>query len=141
MFTTIIKRQKGFLLVETSVAITIIAIAFLVLVGLFIQLTQTTNISAQYTVAANLAQKQIELLKNQPVTFWNELNLSEPQSINWQDNTLNPNNMRPSFIVTTTARQCAEINAANLVTVIVTIQWVEFGRNQTVSFTTFFSKI
>jgi len=128
--------QQGFLMIEVVVAIVIISMALLVIAGLFIQATSATRNSDNYTVAANLAQKQLELLKsNWSQAYWKEL----PKDIEWQDTTFDPTkDLSPAVTVVTSAKQSTE--HTNLVEVTVTASWSEQGKPYSVRFTTFFPK-
>lgn len=132
-------NDRGSLLIGVLIAIVILSVALLSISSLFIQSTKATSSSSHYTTAANLAQKQLELLKNKPTSYWNSLDLAK--NIAWQDTSIDPTKMQPSYTIVTTPSQCTELNATNLVTVQVTVSWVERGQNLQVIQTTFFSKI
>lgn len=133
-----IKEQSGFLLVEVLVAIAIIAVALAAILGLYIQNANTTSNSGHYTVAANLAQKQMELLKSKQSSFWATLTL--PASIPWQDTGINPSELLPSYSVTTTAKACPEDTTNSLVQVEVMITWPEANGKRSITITNFFRK-
>lgn len=128
-----LKCQKGFLIIETLIAVIVISIALVAIGNIFIQSVSSTKTSDNYVIAANLAQQQIETLKRQPPN-WNNLNLPERLL---EEST---NNFTSTFIITVDAIQCVEPNSTNLVEVIVTINWTENGRPLTIAITEVFSR-
>lgn len=76
-------QQKGFMIIGVLIAAMIIGLAFVALLNLSIAGTKTTVAAADYTVAANLAQKQLELLKTKDRTFW--ATYKAHPDIPWQD--------------------------------------------------------
>ena len=138
--------QRGFMLIETLVAIVIISVALIAIGGLFLQAGKSAGASTEYTTAANLAQKQFEYLKHRqqgadPVLT--TITTYPYNSTEWYDSSLAETAAAasPPFTVHTTAVQCTEENTANLVEVTVTIKWRD-KRNTaySVPFTTLFPK-
>jgi Tfp pilus assembly protein PilV len=131
-----LKKQNGFLMVESLLAILVITIALTAASVMFVQSSKAGGESVEISTATALAQKQMELLKTQPAAYWNGLT-PLPQNIAWQDTTqampLVKNNI--SYTVTTTASQAAQ--DANLVQIIVQVAW----SGKTISLISFFTKI
>lgn len=129
-------KQNGFLMVEVLLAILVISIALTAATSMFIQSTKANVAGSEITNATALAQKQIELLKIQPTTFWSSLD-APPQSIDWQDSSetmpLTKNNV--AYTVTTTTSNTAL--DSNLVQVTVEVSW----SGKTISMVSFFSKV
>lgn len=131
-----LKKQNGFLMVESLLAILVITIALTAASVMFVQSSKAGGESAEISTASALAQKQMELLKTQSSAYWSALT-PLPQNIAWQDTTqtmpLVKNNI--SYTVTTTASQAAQ--DANLVQVVVQVAW----SGKSISLISFFSKI
>ena len=128
-------KQNGFLMVEVLLAILVISIALTAATSMFLQSTKASVSGNEITNATALAQKQIELLKTQPASFWNNL-AAPPQTIAWQDSSqtmpLTKNNISYT-VITTTANTALD---SNLVQVTVAVSWA----GQSISMVTFFSK-
>lgn len=142
--TKLFKQQTGFLMLEVVIATLIITVALVAAVGMFISSTQANADAAEYTVAASLAQKQLEMLKTKdPINYWSKIDLSTPSEISWQDSTqslpLKVNNV--SYNVKTVAANCPE--NANLVQVTVTVSWNKSSPrpDSSVQITTSYSKV
>ena len=142
--TKFFKQQTGFLMLEVVIATLIITVALVAAVGILMTSTQANSNAAEYTVAASLAQKQLELLKTKdPGNYWSKLELSSPSEISWQDNNeaipLKVNNV--SYNVKTIASSCPE--NSNLVQVTVTVIWNNTGSRpeSNVQITTSYPKI
>ncbi|MEN6413518.1 MAG: prepilin-type N-terminal cleavage/methylation domain-containing protein [Veillonellales bacterium] len=135
------KGQQGFLMLEVVIATVIISLALVAAAGMFIQSTKANSSAADYTVAANLAQKQLELLKNKDVSYWT-IHASEP-NIPWQDTgetlPLTINQIR--YNITTQSTVSPE--NSYLVQVVVTVSWTDPGKNsqRTVQMTAFYPLI
>jgi Tfp pilus assembly protein PilV len=131
--------QAGFVMAEVILAVMIIATALLATAGMFIQSVRSNNNAAQYTVATNLAQKQIELLKLKSHNYWS--NQSMPAELAWQDNTeaLPVTVKGVHYYVTTTATTSTE--DSNLTEIVVVVYWSRQGQVCDVRMTSFFSKL
>lgn len=131
-----LRQQKGFLLVESLLAILVVTIALTAATVMYVQSSKAGVVSVETSTATALAQKQMELLKAQPATFWAALPLTTPQNIAWQDTSqpmpLVKNNI--SYSVTTTASQATQ--DVSLVQVTVQVSW---GGN-TIAMVSLFSK-
>lgn len=125
--------NKGFFLIDILIAICLLSIGLVPILGMFIQSTKLDTMAKNYTVGANLAQKQLELLKIHPQNYWNELIL--PGTIPWQDTEQPP---LPPYVITTTGIPLAN---APLVQVTVIVCWQEGGKDCSLQFLTFYSKI
>ncbi|GBG54881.1 hypothetical protein SPFL3102_01250 [Sporomusaceae bacterium FL31] len=116
-------QKNGFMMIGVLIATMIIGLAFVAYLNLSILGTKATNIAADYTVAANLAQKQLELLKTQDKNFW--VTHIIDSNIPWQDtaqtNPVNINNT--DYLITTSSEVSEEDN--QLAKVTVTVQWHE----------------
>lgn len=132
-----LRRQNGFLMIEALIAVVIISVALVAIGSMFIQSTRANTSSVEITTATALAQKQMELLKGLPVSYWNALT-PLPQPLPWQDSA-NPsmpitlNNV--AFTVNTVA--AASATDANMVQVSVTVSW----RGQSIRLLSLFSKV
>ena len=132
-----LRRQNGFLMIEALIAVVIISVALVAIGSMFIQSTRANTSSVEITTATALAQKQMELLKGLPVSYWNALT-PLPQPLPWQDSA-NPsmpitlNNV--AFTVNTVA--AASATDANMVQVSVTVSW----RGQSIRVLSLFSKV
>lgn len=132
-----LRGQNGFLMIEALIAVVIISVALVAIGSMFIQSTRANTSSVEITTATALAQKQMELLKGLPVSYWNALT-PLPQPLPWQDSA-NPsmpitlNNV--AFTVNTVA--AASATDANMVQVSVTVSW----RGQSIRLLSLFSKV
>jgi Tfp pilus assembly protein PilV len=130
-------------MVEVVLATVLISLALVAVVGMFIQATLSNVNAAEYTVAANLAQKQVQLLNaNYTAAEWNAMTLPN-NDIPWQDT--NYDETVPIMLnnrlynVTTSAIVCPE-DPSNLVEVTVNVTWIGWRTTQSVQVTTAFSK-
>lgn len=121
--------NKGFILAEVALGILIISIALVPISGMFIQAIQSNAMAREYTTVANLAQKQLELLKINSPTYW--ANLTLPCVIPWQDEA-----QRPAAKYSFTTRAVSFNN--QLVQVSVIALWQERGRDCTLQFVTLY---
>jgi Tfp pilus assembly protein PilV len=123
--------EQGYILADAAMAIVIISIALLAISALFTQAIVVDMVANHYTIAGNLAQQQLELLKSQPTAYWSTL--AVPCTIAWQDATQLP---PPEYTVTTSAA----ISTANdqLVAVTVNVCWVERSANRSLEFVTLY---
>ncbi|KYZ77073.1 hypothetical protein AXX12_02755 [Anaerosporomusa subterranea] len=127
--------QNGFILVEVLVAIIIISVALTAVAAMFVPATAAYSSAADYTVAANLAQKQLELLKTQPSTFWNG---ALPRTLSWQGTETLPINLNGIDYQITT--QVLAIPTSNsLVEVQVTVNWSKGTKVQSMQMVALFS--
>ncbi|MDD4600414.1 MAG: hypothetical protein PHQ46_05090 [Negativicutes bacterium] len=134
-----LSQQNGFLMLEIVLAVLIISIALVASLGMFINSTKANANAAEYTLAATLAQKQLEMLKlKDPHTYWAVFDLTTQTPIAWQDNTNQP---PASYTVDTVASVCPE--NLDLVQVKVTVTWNKptSDSNPSVTLTTFYPKI
>lgn len=128
-------------MMEVVVATVIITLALTAAAGMFIQSVQAVSSAASCTAAANLAQKQLELLKTKDKTYWT--NHAVDPDIPWQDigETL------PLAInqINYTARTQSSISPENryLIQVVVTVSWTDPGKRvqQVVQMTAFYPMI
>ena len=125
-------NQKGFLLVEVIVATVIISVALVAMIGMFISSTIANRSAADYTVATNLAQQQLEVLKTKPTNYWatttNIPDISQPVGI-----------PPYTYTIRTTVSACPE-DPTNLVEVVVKIIWTDRGASRSLQATTFYNK-
>lgn len=128
------RNQTGFMLVEVLLAIVIISVALVAISSMFSKAIQADAVAKDYTAVANLAQKQLELLKIQPPEYWNGLAL--PCTIVWQD-TASP--LLPQYILTTYANSYAANH--HLVQVTVTASWQQRNINCNLEFVTLYSTL
>lgn len=134
------KREQGFIFIEVLVAVIIISIGIVAAGAVFIPTTASYVQAADYTVATNLAQKQLELLKTWNADNWrNALPLG---AIEWQgeeppDKPINLNGV--DYTVETKVSDASVSNA--LVEVTVTISWSRGGKPQQAEFIAYYSKV
>ena len=122
--------NKGFLLVDIVVAVFLLSVTLVPILGLFIHAIKLDTLAKEYTIATNLAQKQLELLKTHTSDYWKDVTL--PCTIPWQDH----NQLPPaSYIVTTTGLSLPD---KPLVQVTVIVTWQEYGNNYNLQFVTFY---
>jgi len=122
------KNQQGFLLIEVLVAAVIIAVAVTAAAGLMIRSVKSNSSAARFTVAASLAQKQIEYLKSSRTTAeWTELAIREAGEVEldtaWlceASRTVILNHT--TYTLASLASKCAE-DSADLVQVRVVVAW------------------
>jgi len=128
------KVTKGFILVDVLIGIVLISVAVIPISAMFSQAIQADVMAKDYTMAANLVQKQLELLKADSPQQWAALTL--PCTIPWRDTLQLP---PPRYMLTTTAG----ISAANdyLVEVAVTATWQEKGRERKLQFVSLYSTL
>ncbi|MDU4959771.1 MAG: type II secretion system protein [Sporomusaceae bacterium] len=72
--------QRGFILIEILVVIVLISTALTAAAALYRPAILSRSGAAEMTAAAALAQKQMELLKARPASFWR----SPPAILPWQ---------------------------------------------------------
>jgi Tfp pilus assembly protein PilV len=128
------RENHGFILADVTLGIFIITVGLLAISVLFTQSLQAEKIASDYTLAVNLVQKQLELLKNQSPIYWAELDL--PCTIAWQDNTLPP----PAIYEITTHAVISALDI-HLVQVTVTAKWREKDKDYSIQVITFYSNI
>jgi len=126
-----LKTEKGFILAEVILAIFIISFTLVAISTMFIQAIQADTMANHYTEAANLAQKQLELLKTHPPEYWAGLAL--PSVIPWGDQA-----QLPSSRYTLTSNASISAADAHLVQVIVTASWQERSTECTIQFVTLY---
>lgn len=130
------KQQHGFIFIEVLIATIVISLGLVAVATIFIPATVNYRNAADYTVAANLAQKQIELLKAQPISFWNG---TLPFTVDWQGKEVQPINL--NSINYQVATKALPVGASNsLVEVQVTVSWVKGHKPHTMQLVTLFSK-
>jgi len=125
-----LKSEKGFMLAEVMLAVLIMSVALVAITGLFTQAILANLMATHYTEAANLAQKQLELLKIHPPQYWAGFTLP----IVWQDQTQLP---PPRYTLTTNA--IPSTIDEHLVQVTVTVAWQERGNPCRLQFVTLYS--
>jgi len=125
-----LKTNNGFILAEVTLAILMISIPLVAIVGMFTQAIQADSMAKDYTIAANLAQKQLELLKTQPPNYWAGRTL--PAVIPWLDQEQLPS---ARYGVTTKAVATTD---DSLVEVTVTVTWQARGTESTIQFVTLY---
>ncbi|SFL40212.1 hypothetical protein [Pelosinus propionicus] len=128
------KGNRGFILADVALGLFIICTSLLCISILFTQALQLEKIAGDYTVATNLAQKQLELLKNRSPVYWAELQL--PCAIPWEDERFLP---PAGYKLTTYA--VASACGSQLVQVTVNITWQELQKDYSIHLVTFYSKI
>ena len=129
-----LRENRGFILADVTLGIFIITVALLAITVLFTQALLIEKIASDYTLAVNLVQKQLELLKNKSPIYWAELDL--PCTIPWQDHSLTP----PAAYEITTHAAISTSNS-HLVQVTVTAKWREKSQNYSIQLITFYSSI
>lgn len=127
-----LKTEYGFIFVDVIIALLILSVALLPIFGLFIQALRVNALASGLTIAGNLAQTQLELLKARPREYWRDLDL--PCSIGWQDS----RQLLPAYTVQTYAITAAVNN--QLVQVTVVVYWQEAGIDRTAEFITYYSR-
>jgi len=126
-----LKTNKGFILAEVMLAMVIMSVALLAISGMFTQALQADMLAHHYTVAANLAQQQLELLKTQPPGYWAGLSL--PAVIPWSNQ-----EQLPASRYTVVTNAVAATAADSLVEVRVIVSWQERGTECKVEFATLY---
>jgi type II secretory pathway pseudopilin PulG len=129
-----LKGNEGFILADVTLGIFIISIALLAITILFTQALQTEKVASDYTLAANLIQKQLELLKCKAPAYW--AGLEFPCTIPWQDGLLPP---PKAYELTTQAAISAQ--DSHLIEVTVTAAWKEKAKDYSIQFVSFYSTI
>lgn len=76
------RSERGFVLVDSLLAICLMGIALMAVTAVFISAIRTQERAAEYTVAVGLAQKQMELLKTWRKSDWERT--SAVGNIAWQ---------------------------------------------------------
>ena len=138
-------RQRGFLLIEVLIAAVIITIAVTAAASLLIQSAQSNIRAGKYTVAASLAQRQLEYLKSRKTAAdWAQLTIPETGelklSADWQaaaTDTIVLNNT--IYTLTSLASKCPE-DSADLVQVRVVVAWSSQSGDR-LEVTAFFSRL
>lgn len=120
-----IRKQHGFLMIEILVAVVIITIALVVVAGMFMQATQATSHSADYTAATAIAQDYLEQIKAGILTA--------PFATSYTE-TLNHINY------TVAVRETVSVHDARLYQETVTVTWIQRGQSVSMSLTTFIVK-
>lgn len=121
---------------DVLLAIVIVSVALTAAAALFVPATTSYSSAADYTVAANLAQKQIELLKTQPVSFWQN---ALPMTVAWQDSTESMPIRLNAIDYHVTTQVSATSVSNSLVEVTVTVNWSKSGKDQNLQVVAFFA--
>ena len=129
-----LRTEKGFILAEVMLAIFIMSVALVAISAMFIQAIQAGVMANHYTVAANLAQKQLELLKIHPPEYWTGITL--PAVILWGD----PSQI-PSLHYTLTTNAIPSAINSHLIQVTVIASWQERNVQCSVQFVTLYSAL
>ena len=129
-----LKGNQGFVLADVTLGLFIISVALLCISMLFTQALQLEEIAGNYTLATNLAQKQLELLKNKSPVYWAELQL--PCTISWEDERFPP----PADYELATYAVPSTLGS-HLVQVTVIVTWQERQKDYSIQLVTFYSKI
>ncbi len=130
--------QKGFVLIEVMIAVCIIGIAFMPLLMMYMNGVSSANASAAYTVAANLAQKQFELLKTKDKNFWTQYGAD--LNIPWQDySQANPIIINSVPFTIVTRSEASDVDD-QLIKVTVSVNWHENNKEQTQQFIRLYDK-
>lgn len=129
-----LKGNQGFVLADVTLGLFIISVALLCISMLFTQALQLEEIAGNYTLATNLAQKQLELLKNKSPVYWAELQL--PCTIPWEDERFPP---PADYELATYA--VPSTRGSHLVQVTVIVTWQERQKDYSIQLVTFYSKI
>jgi Tfp pilus assembly protein PilV len=136
-----VKRQKGFILMEVLIAVIIISLGIVAVAAVFIPATAKYANAADYTVATNLAQKQLELLKNLTPTEWNVALLQG--TVDWQGDEPEPKmpiSLNAIDYTVDTKVSLASVSNS-LVEVNVTVSWSRGGKAQSLQFGAFYTRI
>jgi Tfp pilus assembly protein PilV len=121
---------KGFMLLDVVVCLLLVTILVMPISGLFLQAITSNTFAKHTTVAANLAQTQLELLKTFPTIYWHDL--SVPCTIPWQDKSQSP----PAFYEFRT--EGISVDAGLLVEVKVQVTWQEQGKKRDLTLITYY---
>ena len=127
--------QAGFILVEILFAIIIISVAVMAAAAMFIPATQAYSGAADMTAAAALAQKQVELLKAQPPSFWRE---SLPETVPWQGTETMPLRLNGVEYRIITRLQAPAGNS--LIETQVTVDWRKGGSDHSLQMLAIFAR-
>jgi len=125
---------RGYILADIVIAMLISSIALVAISAMFTKAIQVDALGNHYTIATNLAQKQLELLKTHPATYWADLSL--PCSIAWQDDIQLP---PTQYTVTTNA--ALSLSNVHLVEVAVNVCWLEVGSEYKLEFVTLYPNL
>ncbi|VBB06875.1 Hypothetical protein LUCI_2112 [Lucifera butyrica] len=124
-------RCGGYLLLDAVLTLFIVSVALLAIAGVFLQTTKANTAASRRTVAAGLAQQQMENLKQQPDAFWDVHNNSSetqvqtgPQGENYT--------MRTDYAV------AEDTDKGKLIQATVTVSWKEAGSNPSVQLVTYY---
>lgn len=137
-------NQQGFLLIEVLVATVIIAVAVTTAAGLVIRSVKGSSSAAKYTVAASLAQRQVEYLKgSRTAADWAELKIPDTGEVELGSAWLCEENRtivlnHTTYSLTSLASTCPE-DSADLVQVRVVVAWGGKA-GESIDITTFFSR-
>lgn len=138
MLPSKLKKQQGYLYMDAVLAVFIIGVSFIAIAGIFLQSSQASASAIRYTAATNIAQQQMELLKQRSTAFWSNPQL--PGSLPWlgKESELTVNHTK--FFILTTIDQIDAIDTT-LVKVTVKVSWQEKGSTKYIQVITYFSKV
>lgn len=117
-----VKKQHGFLMIETMLATVIITIALVAVAGMFIQSTQAHANSSNNTAATAIAQHYLELLKVDKI--------ARPHLPKYSE-TLN------GVTYEVTIQESQPFSDNRLLQEIVTVSWLEKGKAVSMQMTTY----
>lgn len=138
MLSSKLKKQQGYLYIDAVVAVFIVGVSLVAIAGIFMQSSQASARAVRYTAATNIAQQQMELLKQRSTDFWRNPQL--PNSLPWLGKERELIVNHTNFFVLTTIDQIDAIDTT-LVKVTVRVSWQEKGSTKYIQLLTYFSKI
>lgn len=116
------QREAGFTLIEVLVAVAIIAIGVLALAANTISVTQGNRVSANYTIAVNLAQEKMEEVRAQS---------------SFTNGTATDTSTGSTGVPFTRTRVIGDSSETNLKQIDVTVSWTEYGVSRSVALSTY----
>ena len=131
------RRQHGYIFIEILVSIILLSVGICAAAAVFIPATTNHALAADYTTAANLAQKQLELLKTWQPVDWE----TAGETIAWQDSDeAMPISLNGINYAVETKKVSPASVSNSLIEVTVTVSWSRNGRTNNVQYTAVYPK-